>query len=173
LTCGEKLKKFNAILSGVFFTSGLVSLIVGIVLLPFSLIGLLLLIGGLGFTPLFTAFVYLRNGIRAFNQSSQYFEQSWLIKGVTVVAILTFAFPALFNLKLNRAIDNLITFVDSRTVYDSTFRVSFVWYLVDTDKIVNAYISESSGEKRKALEKAFELIDGGSIEIAAKRKFTD
>lgn len=40
----------------------------GIALLPLSLFGLLLLIGVLGFTPFFTAFAFLRNGLLAFQR---------------------------------------------------------------------------------------------------------
>lgn len=169
LTCGEKLKKFNVILAGVLFTSGLVSLVVGLILLPFSLIGLLLLIGALGFTPLFTAFVYLRNGVRAFNESSQYFERVFLTRSIAVIALTVLAIPALFNLKLNRAIDNMIAHADSRNVYDATFRVSPIWYLVDTNRIVDGYIAQNSEEKKKVLEMAYQLIDGGDIKLAARR----
>lgn len=57
LLFGQKLKWFNSILAGVFLVGAAVSLIVGTVIFPFSLIGLFVLIGILGFTPLVSAFV--------------------------------------------------------------------------------------------------------------------
>ncbi len=54
-----------AALGGVLFAGGLFSLAVGVAILPFSLLGLILLVGVFGFTPFATAVVYLRNGWRA------------------------------------------------------------------------------------------------------------
>lgn len=54
-----------AALGGVLFAGGLFSLLVGVAILPFSLLGLILFVGVFGFTPFPTAVVYLRNGWRA------------------------------------------------------------------------------------------------------------
>ena len=56
-----------AALGGMLLAGGFFSLLVGVVLLPFSLLGLILFVGVFGFTPFFTAVVYLRNGWRAAN----------------------------------------------------------------------------------------------------------
>jgi len=53
------------IISGILFAGALLSLALGVYLLPLSTFGLLLIIGIFGFTPFLTAFAYLRNGIRA------------------------------------------------------------------------------------------------------------
>ncbi len=50
----------GAMLSGSVF-----AFLIGVALLPFSLLGLIVLIGALGFTPFFTGFVFLRNGTMA------------------------------------------------------------------------------------------------------------
>ncbi|HEX8285331.1 MAG TPA: hypothetical protein VF588_18395 [Pyrinomonadaceae bacterium] len=54
-----------AVLGGVLFAGGLFSLLIGVAILPFSLLGLIVLVGVFGFTPFPTALVYLRNGWRA------------------------------------------------------------------------------------------------------------
>jgi hypothetical protein len=55
-----------AALAGMLMAGAGFAFVVGMAILPFSLIGLLvLLIGLLGFVPFLTAFVYLRNGWRA------------------------------------------------------------------------------------------------------------
>jgi hypothetical protein len=67
-----------AALGGVLLAGGLFSLAVGVLILPFSLIGLLFfLVGALGFTPLFTAVVYLRNGWRAAAPGRSGDDMSW------------------------------------------------------------------------------------------------
>ena len=59
LLWGERLKWLSGWLAGLFFVSSGISLIVGAILTPFSVIGILILIGFLGFTPLFSSIVYL------------------------------------------------------------------------------------------------------------------
>jgi hypothetical protein len=55
-----------AALAGMLFAGGLFSLLVGLAILPYSVIGLFFyLVGALGFVPFLTGFVYLRNGWRA------------------------------------------------------------------------------------------------------------
>jgi hypothetical protein len=57
-----------AALGGMLLAGGVFSLVVGVVLLPFSLLGLIFFfVGVFGFTPFCTAVVYLRNGWRAAN----------------------------------------------------------------------------------------------------------
>lgn len=57
-----------AALGGVLLAGGVFSLVVGVMIFPLSLAGLIfLLVGIFGFTPFPTAVVYLRNGWRAAN----------------------------------------------------------------------------------------------------------
>lgn len=92
LILGEKLRWLNGFLAGLFFLGGAVSLLVGVFLFPFSLMGLVILLGALGFTPLFTAVVYLRNSFRALHASKMF-----LIKTVRIYA---FAFGIIFSASL-------------------------------------------------------------------------
>jgi hypothetical protein len=66
----ESLQWLNGFLSGLFILGGTISLILGLILFPFSFVGMLLIIGVLGYTPLFCGVVYLRNGYRAYAAAS-------------------------------------------------------------------------------------------------------
>jgi len=67
-----------AALGGMLLGGGIFSLVVGLLLLPFSLLGLIFFFVGIfGFTPFFTAVVYLRNGWRAANPSRSGDDMSW------------------------------------------------------------------------------------------------
>jgi hypothetical protein len=57
--------RLAAALAGVMLAGAAFSFLVGLAIVPYSLIGLLFLIGVLGFVPFLTAFVYLRNAWRA------------------------------------------------------------------------------------------------------------
>ncbi len=92
LIFGDKLRWLNGFLAGLFFLGGTISLGIGIILFPFSFMGLVILIGALGFTPLFTAIVYLRNSFRALHASKMF-----LVKTVRIYA---FAFGVVFSASL-------------------------------------------------------------------------
>ena len=64
-TFRRDLETFAAPFAGVFLAGGIFSVAIGILIFPLSLVGLLWVIGIAGFTPFFTGFVYLRNGVRA------------------------------------------------------------------------------------------------------------
>ena len=66
-----------AALGGMLLAGGVFSLVLGVLMLPLSLFGLLFLVGVFGFTPFFTAVVYLRNGWRATNPGRSGDDISW------------------------------------------------------------------------------------------------
>ena len=86
---GAKLKWLNGFLAGLFFLGGFISFCVGVVLFPYSLMGLIILIGILGFTPFFSSFIYLRNAFRALQASKPFLEKSVLIYAVAFGAIFS------------------------------------------------------------------------------------
>src|SRR5437762_7574420 len=90
----EKLSGFSALLAGVFFAASAISLIIGVVLLPFSLIGIVFyLIGLLGFTPLFTSVIFLRNGVRALRAANIGLERRTLVYASSLSALWGLSFP--------------------------------------------------------------------------------
>ncbi len=69
LAVGTRLGAWNGLISGVLFAGALVAGGLGVVLLPFSLIGLLLIIGALGFAPFLTAAAYSAKAVEAYRQA--------------------------------------------------------------------------------------------------------
>lgn len=99
LLWGESLKWLNAFLAGLFAVGALAALVIGIILTPYSLMGLIILIGALGFTPLLTSFVFFRNSVRAFRAGQGSLEKGVLINSFLLGAIASVVIPYLFNLK--------------------------------------------------------------------------
>jgi len=97
LIWGAKLKWLNAFLAGLFAVGGVISLAIGILIAPISLIGLIVLIGVLGFTPLFTSIVYLRNALRAFQSAKPFFEKKVLVYSCALAALLSAVVPYVLN----------------------------------------------------------------------------
>ena len=101
LLFGDRFKEINIYLSGLFAVGGMVSLVIGVVLLPFSVIGLVFLIGILGFTPLLTSIVYLRNAVRTFKTAQPYFRRASLIGAFVFATAFSAAIPILANANIH------------------------------------------------------------------------
>lgn len=102
LIWGKKLRELNAVLAGLFILGSLVSLGVGILLSPLSVIGILVFgIGVFGFIPLFSAFVYLRNGVRAFRQAGTLLEKRVLVGTVVLSAVFSAVIPWTINIEVD------------------------------------------------------------------------
>lgn len=109
LLWGEKLKSLNAPLAGLFFAAGLIAGLIGIALFPISVIGTVFVIGLLGFTPILTSIVFLRNAVRASRASSFELDTTTLGYVVSLSAITCLVVPWVVNRMLattaNRGID--------------------------------------------------------------------
>ncbi|MFZ1702116.1 MAG: hypothetical protein WBO10_07370 [Pyrinomonadaceae bacterium] len=101
LLWGERLEWLLAPLAGIFLAASLISLAIGVVLFPFSLIGTLLLIGLLGFTPLFTAICFARNGVRAMRTALGHFDKSTLIHIAAISGLASVVIPYVINVSVN------------------------------------------------------------------------
>ena len=101
LLWGKKLRELNAILAGLFIFGGFVSLGVGIILSPFSLIGLVFLIGIFGFVPFFSSFVYFRNGVRSFRQAGAIMEKRVLIGAFVLSGVFSAVIPWAVNVEVD------------------------------------------------------------------------
>lgn len=98
LLWGDKLKWVNAPLSGLFAVSSAAAFAIGIYIAPLSAVGLIILIGALGFTPLFSSFVFLRNAVRAYRAAKPSLENDLLQSSFALSAVASAVIPYLLNL---------------------------------------------------------------------------
>lgn len=97
LTFGNKLKWLNGVFAGLFFAGSIVSFALGLVLIPYSLMGIVMLIGFLGFTPLLSTIVYSRNAVRAARSAEPFFEMQTLKYVAMLTGIFTLVLPWIVN----------------------------------------------------------------------------
>ena len=160
LIWGEKLKWLNGFLAGLFFLGGVISLVVGIILFPFSFIGLFILIGALGFTPIFTSVIYLRNAFRAFHASKMF-----LVKAVRNYA---FVFGIIFSASLawtiNSEIRNALRWIEignPQVAYDESRKLKYLAPLVNFDNLTTIYRNTpKNSEKSKVIAEIYEELTG-------------
>src|SRR6185436_17575455 len=90
---GPRLKHASVFISTVLLTGGALSFIIGIVIVPLTIVGLCFGIGIFGLVPFFTAFVYLRNGFRAVEQADAAMSRFRLIASLLLSALLVIGIP--------------------------------------------------------------------------------
>ena len=102
LIWGDKLKGFSALISGLFLAGGLVSLGVGVLISPLSILGIAVYgIGILGFVPLISAFVYVRNAFRAFWAAEIFLEGRVVLGSFILSAVFSLVVPWVVNVEVD------------------------------------------------------------------------
>lgn len=104
LLFGKRLGIANAALSGIFAASGTIALLVGLAILPFSVLGLLLLIGALGFTPLFSAFVMFRRSVVSLEATAGLRDQAAVVSLFMLSALSSVVIPYLVNVEFRDSV---------------------------------------------------------------------
>lgn len=97
LLWGDRLGEIRPLLGGLFLVASAISTLVGLTIFPISLIGSIFLIGLLGFTPLFSGFVYLRNAVRAFDGASDCYPKGEVWRAAILGALYALIVPFVLN----------------------------------------------------------------------------
>jgi hypothetical protein len=170
LTIWLTTRRPAALLSGLLSAGALFAMGVGIVLLPVSVLGLYVLIGVLGFTPLLTAFSFWRNAVRAYRVACVDIDRGRMRRIQLQWAagmIVGLALPVSSNI-----------FVGERTAYaaelvlsdDPQLRAEGIWQLkslrlvADLDPIVYAYGTTQDQDRRRQIAESYQEITGTDIE---------
>jgi len=164
------LRPFTAPIAGILLAGALFSFVVGILIFPFSVLGLIVLIGAAGFTPLLTGFVYLRTGVRALKvqERNVAFEGRFLI--AAMAALLAIALPALVSIQITRTVSSSVNALLNGDVTQAETAVNRLKWLpfistVDLRELVIAYGRESSPEKKAVLKQYYRDLTGDDIDV--------
>jgi len=85
--------RWGSVFAGSHFVGALIAVSLGTLLLPFSIIGVVLIIGVLGLVPFLTAFVFLRSGLTALRRARSHGKGAGVSGGITVGILLAVAIP--------------------------------------------------------------------------------
>lgn len=171
LIWGAKLKWFNAFLAGLFLVSGIISLGIGLVLFPFSMLGLLILIGALGFTPLFSSVVFLRNAFRAFQMAKPFLEKGVLIRSFALAAIFSAVVPSVINLEIKRVLDEMEK-GDAQTIRANSRILKYAVPIINLDKLALRYHrsapDQGETEEMRTIADVYKELTGEDIETKGR-----
>ena len=104
LALGARAAEWRNVIGGVLSAGALFSFVIGVALLPLSVIGLLFGIGVFGLTPFLVAFVYWRNGRRALQSGGAHGRWGRVAALTLLGAWLTFAPPAWAQWRVARSL---------------------------------------------------------------------
>ncbi|HEX8073136.1 MAG TPA: hypothetical protein VF546_24525 [Pyrinomonadaceae bacterium] len=163
---GRRTHARARVLGGVMLAGALFSAVVGLALLPYSLLGILFAgLGLCGFTPFVTAIIYLRNGRRALRHAGVA-GRAW--RPVLLCAALTLAVPLATQWQVTRLVrqnvDVLVAGDAGRGRAVETLRVVHRLTGENLDELVWAYQREPDAARRARLAAVYAEITGADIE---------
>lgn len=159
---GARLKWLNGFLCGLFTVAAFASFGIGLVLFPISLLGLIILIGALGFTPLLTSFVYLRNAVRAYQVAALTIDKKLFFNSAVLGAVLSVSLTVLVNRKIETGLQTMKN-SDAQTVRSTARRLKMVAPLIDVNRLNGANCEGKTSAKHDALVEAYEELSGNKL----------
>lgn len=171
LTIRDKRPVVSGILAGAFLSGALVCLVVGIWILPLSLLGLYVVVGVFGFLPFFTALVYLRNGVRLLRRVRQDLHPPMVRWTVWLGVLLVAGSATLAQWQISRGVDQLIVDAsrgDTPAVEAGVRRLRWVAWASNLDPLFPAYLAETDGNKKALLAHAARELGGDDLELRAR-----
>ena len=160
---------WNELVGFGLLVGGMFCITIGLVLLPFSVMGLMLGIGIFGFTPFLTGIVYLRNGVRALRSprtDTSIFTRAFI---ALLGSLLVIGAPLLLAFSIHQTIASSIDDIvrgDPSQASAAVSRLGPLKYLVgsESNKIVSAYLSTSDPSRKQLLKSCYLEITGEDIE---------
>jgi len=159
-------RRASALLAGTLYGGALFSGLLGLLMLPLTLLGLLILIGIFGLMPFFSAFVMERNASRCWRESSTHTVRFKALRTAALAALLALGLPlaaqfAIFEIA-GRAMAALQT--GSEQKYAGAVRtLKLLKFDAKTDEIVFAYQRATESKQRERLAQAYQAITGRDI----------
>ena len=152
-------------LSGILLAGSAFAFCIGFILLPYSIIGLIFLIGVLGFSPFVSCFAFARGYVRL-NQLALAQQTQKRVSLKTAIGVLfAFALPLGAQLTVNNMVAQAVQHVLSGdTSIEERRLLRHVSWVVNLEPLVNAYREEQDDGKRKVFAEVFTDITGRNIE---------
>jgi hypothetical protein len=168
LALGDRVGRWGGIVSGVLLAGSLFASLLGLALLPFSLIGLVVFIGVLGLVPLGTSFVFFRNGRRAFLLARNRMGYRTALVSLLLGAVLVFCVPGAIQARISRVVRIAMHSI-SVGAPDAAARLRGLPLFMYRDQLVGAYERERDPVRRGRLATAYAELCGEDIELQLER----
>lgn len=161
------LKRPAALLAGLLSGGAIFAFLLGVIILPSTLLGLLFGIGILGFSPFLVSFVFLRNASRAMSQA-QLQDGSFrynipIAVGLLVSCAGPWTAQAVVVSQLSK-VERMLVSRDPARVNEGIATLKSWRLIADFDRLVFAYDLENDSTRKELLAKAYQELTGESIQ---------
>lgn len=168
LTFWLPLRRFPSVFCGFLAAGCLFASVLGIVLLPISLLGLMLIIGILGFLPFITATTFWHCAAHARELAGNQFKPA-----LAVAAFLLFlAIPLTTQACVWHITEQSLTILvhgPEKSTEQAVSRLKMLGRLIDSDLLVTRYGETRSENGRKRIANAYTELTDGDIEDRLER----
>jgi hypothetical protein len=173
-----RLRPYATAFAGFFFAAAIFSGVIGLAILPYSLFALILVVGILGFIPFLTAFVFLRNGVRAMRIQVTASSLTHRFAVALLSAVLVIALPVFTNMTIETALDSTVESMIEGNATEAqlaALRLREFRFVPSkyTDRIATAYSHESDPVKRSTFNAVYQDITGEDLEIRQRMRYFD
>lgn len=172
-TFPTKAKSLSPLFAGVLLAGACFSFVIGVAMLPLTAWALLFIIGVLGLIPFASAFVYLRNGIRAMKAQPDLPLASRIttatFSGVLVISSLIFA-SVYVESRISAAMGDVL-FGNTIEVEAATNRLKCFGFipLKHTNRLALAYGDEWDADKKATLGRVYWELTGEDPDVGLGR----
>jgi hypothetical protein len=132
--------------------------------LPFSVIGLVVLIGALGFVPFFTAAAYFANAVEAYRDARRVAGRPRLVASVLVGTILVMGAPGAVQAGVSLTLRSAIREIQKGNPAGMAKLRSFNW-LGASDRLVWAYAGDGDPVRRQRIADAYRALTGEDVRV--------
>jgi hypothetical protein len=158
----------NSLIAGALLTGALLAFVLGIAILPYSLLGLYLIIGIFGFTPFLTAFVFLRNGIKAIRKIQPIKNKFFFLGSMFIGIVLVFGLPLEIQSRGSKLVSQSIETIANgkqEEVKLATKNLKIAFWCSNScyDEIVWSYYKEENETKRQLISSSYRELTGENI----------
>lgn len=163
----RRIKTWGGLIAGVLLVAAACSFVIGLIILPLSIMALIIVIGLLGFTPLVTSFVYIRNTVRAFHRAEVYMTRTRVMGSLLSAALLVILVPVTAHWTVSQIATSSIQEIlrnDPASIDGAVNRIKYLKWCVNLDPVMLAYEREGDPIRKERLARAYNQITGEDIE---------
>jgi hypothetical protein len=167
LALGRRPAWLSSFLGGGLIVGGAASLLLGLALLPSSLVAILVVIGVFGLTPIVTALVYFEQGIEAVIAASRSAGKGLVRACALAGAAFCLAVPLGIHYVVSKVVNGSLSELrseDDQTVEAAVARLTRWRLAYDTDRLAFAWRDTDHPALRERLARAYLEVTGKDVQ---------
>jgi hypothetical protein len=156
----------SAFLGGCLLSGALFSLVLGLLMTPVTLLGMMIGIGFLGLTPFFTSFVYFRNFLRIIRHSihrSAVVIVFLTFLGLSTAFLISFTFHKIVSMHIDASLES-IACGNAHLETQARETLQRLRFLFNDNRLIILYNQTPDENQKKKISEVYQQITGQTIE---------